>query len=150
MYVDGLNKNLLSVSQMCDQGNEMVFRSQECVVCELDTRKTIIKGTRTLSNLYILKGGQEQWYLGKPEENWLWHRRLGHLCFSQIRESSRLKVVHDLPYITILESTICKSCQFGKQTKVQFNAKEGSTSKPLEIIHTVCVGPVRKKWPRGE
>ena len=25
MYVDGLKHNLLSVSEMCDQGNEMVF-----------------------------------------------------------------------------------------------------------------------------
>jgi len=32
MYVDGLKHNLLSVSQMCDQGNEMVFQSNGCVV----------------------------------------------------------------------------------------------------------------------
>ena len=54
---------------MCDQGNEVVFRSEECVVRELDTGKTIIKGTRTPSNMYILKGGQEQCYLGKEKEN---------------------------------------------------------------------------------
>ena len=36
MYVDGLKHNLLSVSQMCDQGNEVVFRSNGCVVRELD------------------------------------------------------------------------------------------------------------------
>ena len=37
MYVDGLKHNLLSVSQMYDQGNEVVFRSKGCVVRELDT-----------------------------------------------------------------------------------------------------------------
>ena len=37
MYVDGLKHNSLSVSQMCDQGNEVVFRSNGCVVRELDT-----------------------------------------------------------------------------------------------------------------
>jgi len=63
MYDDGLNHNLLSVSQMCDQGNEVVFRSKECVVRELDTGKTIIKDTRTPGNLSILKGGQEKCYL---------------------------------------------------------------------------------------
>ena len=41
MYFDGLKHNLLSVIQMCDQGNEVVFRSKECVVRELDTGKTI-------------------------------------------------------------------------------------------------------------
>ena len=48
MYVDSLKHNLLSVSQMCDQGNEVVFRSNGCVV-----------STRTPNNLCILKGGQK-------------------------------------------------------------------------------------------
>ena len=69
MYVDGLEHNLLSVSKMCDQGNEVVFHSTECVVRELDIGKTVIKGTRTQRNMYILKGGQEQCYLGKSTEN---------------------------------------------------------------------------------
>ena len=81
MYVDGLKNNLLSVSQMCDQGNEVVFQSNGCVVRELDTGETVIKGTRTPNNLYILKGGQKQCYLSKNDENWLWHRILGHLSF---------------------------------------------------------------------
>ena len=120
------------------------------MVCKLDTGKIVIKGTRTPRNLYVLKGFKEQCYLGKSSENWLWHRRLGHLSFSQISKSSRLKVVRDLPNITLPESTICKSCQFGKQTRVQFNAKEGSASKPLELIHTDVCGPMRKKSHRGE
>lgn len=69
MYVDVLNHNLLIVIQMCDKGNDVVFRSQEIVDHELDTGKTIIKGTRTPRNLYILKGCQEKCYLGKLEEN---------------------------------------------------------------------------------
>lgn len=74
---------------------------------------------------------------------------LGHLSFSQISKSSRLKAAHDLPIITISESTICKSCQFGKKTRVQFNAKEGSASKPIELIHTDLCGLVRKNSPYG-
>ena len=58
MYVDELNHNLLSVSQMCDQGNEVFFSSKEFVVDELDTRKIVIKGTRTPRNIYLLKMGQ--------------------------------------------------------------------------------------------
>ena len=50
-YVDGIKHNLLSVSQMCDQGNEVVFRSNRCVLCELDIRNIVIKGTRTPNNL---------------------------------------------------------------------------------------------------
>ena len=87
MYVDGLKHNLLSVSQMCDQGNNVVFRSNGCVIRELDTGETVIKGIRTPNNLYILKGGKQQCYLSKNYEHWLWHRRLGHLSFPQIRKA---------------------------------------------------------------
>ena len=51
MCVDGLKHNLLSVSQICDQGNEVVFQLNGCVVRELDTGETVIKGTRTPNNL---------------------------------------------------------------------------------------------------
>ena len=61
MYVDGLKHNLLSASQMCDQGNEVVFQSNICVVRELDTAKAMIKGTRTPNNLNILKGGHQKY-----------------------------------------------------------------------------------------
>ena len=59
MYFDGLKHNLLSVSQMCDEGNEIVFQSSGCVVNELDIGETVIKVTRTPKNLYIFKGGQK-------------------------------------------------------------------------------------------
>jgi len=67
MYVDGLKNNLLSVSQMCDQGNEVIFRSNGCIVRELDIGETMIKGIRTPNNLYILKEGQQKCYLSKND-----------------------------------------------------------------------------------
>jgi len=69
LYVDGLNHNLLSVSQMCDQGTEVIFRSNGCSVRDLDTGKTVIKGRRTPNNLYIFEEGQQQYYLSKNDEH---------------------------------------------------------------------------------
>jgi len=147
MYVDGLKHNLLSVSQMCDQGNEVIFQSNGCIVCELDTGETMIKGIRTPNNLYILKGGKQQCYLSKNDEHWLWHKRLQHLSFSQIRKACKYHAVHDLPDIRIPDNTICKSCQFGKQTRTNFPEKEESTSRPLELVHTDVCNPSRKRSP---
>ena len=45
---------------------------------------------------------------------------------------------------------ICKNCQHGKQTKVDFKTKEYSTTKPLEIVHTDLCGPMRTKGVEGE
>jgi len=75
---------------------------------------------------------------------------LGHLSFSQIRKACRFQAVCDLPDINISENTICKPCQFSKQTTSHFIENEESTSKPLEPIHTDLCGPSRKKSPRGE
>jgi len=75
---------------------------------------------------------------------------LGHLSFSQIRKACRLKVVCDLQDINIRENTICKPCQIGKKNKVHFMEKEGSASKPLELVHTNLCGSSRKKSPCGE
>eukprot|EP00253_Pinus_taeda_P015959 PITA_15959 len=82
LYVDGLKYNLLSVSQMCDQRTKVIFRSNGCLVRDLDTGKTMIKGKRTPNNLHIFEEGQQQCYLSKDDEHWLWHWRLGHLIFS--------------------------------------------------------------------
>lgn len=59
-------------------------------------------------------------------------------------------MVCDLPDIRIPDNTICKSCQFGKQTRTDFPEKEGSASRPLELVHIDVCGPSRKKSPRGE
>eukprot|EP00253_Pinus_taeda_P001870 PITA_01870 len=59
LYVDGLKHNLLSVIQMCDQGTEVIFRSNGCSVHDLDIGKTMIKGRRTPNNLYIFEEGQQ-------------------------------------------------------------------------------------------
>jgi len=150
LYVDGLKHNLLSVSQMCDQGTEVIFRSNGCCVRDLDTGETVIKGRRTPNNLYIFEEGQQQCYISKDDEHWLWHWRLGHLSFSQIRKTCKYQAVRDLPDIKIPDNTICKSCQFGKQTRTNFPEKEGSANKPLELIHTDVCGPFRTRTPRGE
>ena len=99
LYVDGLKHNLLSVSQMCDQGTEVIFRSNGCSVRDLDTGKTVNKGIRTPNNLYIFEEGQQQCYLSKNDEHWLWHQRLGHLRFSQIRKACKYQAVRGLPDI---------------------------------------------------
>ena len=125
LYVDGLKHNLLSVSQMCDQGTEVIFRSNGCCVRDLDTGKTVIKGRRTPNNLYIFEERQKQCYLSKDEEHWLWHRRLGHLSFSQIRKACKYQAVRGLPDIKIPDNTICKSCQFGKQTRYKVETQCG-------------------------
>ena len=71
LFVDGMKANLLSVSQMCDKGCEVLFRAQDCEVRSSTTGKTLIKGVQTESNVYIVKEENEACHLSKLEESWL-------------------------------------------------------------------------------
>jgi hypothetical protein len=44
LYVDGLKHNLLSVSQMCDQGHNVLFHSKGCKVMDVGRRELVYFG----------------------------------------------------------------------------------------------------------
>ena len=45
---------------------------------------------------------------------------------------------------------VCKHCQHGKQTRVNFKTKEHMTSHILELVHTDLCGPTRTKILQGD
>jgi hypothetical protein len=47
LFVDGLKHNLLSVSQVCDRGCEVVFTSKGCKIQSVNSGQLIAKGIRT-------------------------------------------------------------------------------------------------------
>ena len=54
LYVDGLKHNLLSVSQLCKDGQKVIFSEKGCVIRSIETGKQIGKEKRNSNNLYIL------------------------------------------------------------------------------------------------
>ena len=55
LFVDGLKHNLLSVSQMCDKGCEVLFIDKDCKIRNVSSGKLVAKGVRTENNVYVLK-----------------------------------------------------------------------------------------------
>jgi hypothetical protein len=55
LLVDGLKHNLLSLSQMCDRGCEVVFTSKDCKINSVNSGQVLDKGIRTYNNVYVLK-----------------------------------------------------------------------------------------------
>ena len=51
-HVSGLKYSLLSVSQICDKGNEVNFTSEKCIVVNLTTKKVILTA-HTSKNMYV-------------------------------------------------------------------------------------------------
>jgi hypothetical protein len=142
LLVYGLKHNLLSVSQMCDRGCEVVFTSKDWKIKSANSGQVVAKGIRTKNNVYELKEYREVCHLRKHDESWLWHRRLGHLNFDNLIKLKNLEVVKDLPRISKPQDSMSKPCQVGKLTRTLFKSKSfTSTEKPLQLVHMDLCGP---------
>jgi hypothetical protein len=151
LLVEDMKHNIISVSQMCDQGHKVTFDSQKCEIRKEGSGKLIATVARTSNNIYVLSEiGNEKCCLGKEYESWLWHRRMGNIHFDNLVKVIKREAVREMPQITKPTNTLCKHCQQGKQTKTRFKSKEYSMTRPLEIVHTDLDGPTTKKGLKGE
>jgi hypothetical protein len=107
--------------------------------------------TRNPNNIYVLNEiGKEICCLGKENESWLWHRRMGRMNFNNLFKINRKEAMKEIPKISKLANTLCEHCLQGKQTRTKFKSNEYSMKKPLEIVHTDLCRPTRMKGLNGE
>jgi hypothetical protein len=98
LLVEDMKHNILSVSQMCDQGHKVTFDSQMCEIRKQGSGKLIATATRTSSNIYVLSEiGNEKCCLRKEDEIWLWHRRMGDIHFDNLVKVSKREAVIKCP-----------------------------------------------------
>lgn len=92
--VEGLLANLISISQLCDQGFIVNFSKDKCEA--LDSKKsTIMTGTRPLDNCYHCDNDLKNLMsnLSKFDETILCHQRLRHISISKICKTLKAKAV---------------------------------------------------------
>ena len=85
--VDGLKHNLLSISQLCDNGNKGHFSQEACFIANKETGVILLTGNRK-GNVYIPDFNSSNvdsltFLLNKAsvDDNWIWHKKLSHLNF---------------------------------------------------------------------
>jgi hypothetical protein len=97
LLVEDMKHNLLSVSQMCDQGHKVTFDLQKCEIRREGSGKLVGTTTRTSNNIYVLSGiGNEKCCLGKEDESWLWHKRMGHMHFYNLVKVNKREAVREI------------------------------------------------------
>ena len=114
LLVEDMKHNLLSVSQMCDQGHNLLFTAKKCEIRREKSGKLVATAIRSPRNIYILDEIEESCNLGKEDESWLWHKRLGHIHFDNLVRISKKKAVKEMPEISKPANSLCKHCQHGK------------------------------------
>ncbi len=145
-YVDGLKHNLISISQLCDNGFEVGFKSNSCEIKQSSSNKVLFNGSR-IKNVYVLYLDElppESCFVSLEKDKWIWHKRAGHVSMKTMSKLSKLDLVRGLPKISFDLDKVCESCTRGKQVKSSFKPKEFiSTKRPLELLHIDLFGPVK-------
>jgi hypothetical protein len=146
LYVPGLTKNLISVSQLEDRGYVVTFRKGKVYIHLEGSSVSLSKviGVRS-KKLYRLQfepthalvstctsSGQD---LGE-----LWHKRMAHLhhgALKVLRES-----VDGIPTFSSYQHRVCKGCALGKYTKTVFPTSDNRSKGILDLIHSDVCGPM--------
>jgi hypothetical protein len=93
-----MKHNLLSVSQMCDQGHKFTFDSQKCEIRKEGSRKLVTTTARISRDIYVLSEiGNEKCCLGKEDESLLWHKRMGYMHFDNLVKFRKREVIREIP-----------------------------------------------------
>ncbi|GKA31684.1 ribonuclease H-like domain-containing protein, partial [Tanacetum coccineum] len=125
-FVNELNYNLFSVSQMCDKRNYVLFTDTECLVLSPDFKlpdeNQILLRIPREDNMYsfnmrnIIPKESLTCLAAKAalDESMLWHRRLGHINFKNINKLVKENLVRGLPLRRFENDQTCVACLKGK------------------------------------
>nr|GEX00095.1 hypothetical protein [Tanacetum cinerariifolium] len=154
-YVEGLNHNLFSVGQFCDEDLEVAFRKSTCYIHDLNgndlltgSRETdlysiTLQDTSSLNPICLMAKATSS-------QAWLWHRRLSHLNFDTINLLSKNDIVIGLPKLKFVKDHLCSSCELRKAKRKSFQTKTTPSSKRrLQLLYMDLCGPMRVESING-
>ncbi|RDX93115.1 hypothetical protein CR513_24654, partial [Mucuna pruriens] len=121
LFFEGLKHDLLSISQLCDNGYDVSFNKGECIsnLHKINLTDLINQSVTCLVSI--------------NNDQWTWHKKLGHASLRLISKLKKHNLVRGLPSLVYKVDILCDACQKEKQVKGSFESKNiVSTSRPLE------------------
>ena len=101
--VQGIQHNLLSISQFCDKGYGVLFDKEKCQILHktngLPALQGVRKGNLFVADLQSRSKYEVNYFYAKAssDESWLWHKRLSHLNFKPINSLVTRELVRGIP-----------------------------------------------------
>lgn len=142
LFIPEISTNLLSVSALVQNGNEVKFKKDICEI--LNQQHQFIAVADRVNGVYKVR------VCGKPKETCsltvssvIWHYRLGHINSNDFQKMKGGAVVG----IKCKEDSSfglknCSVCCEGKQTRLPFKTKGTRATNALEIVHGDVCGPM--------
>jgi hypothetical protein len=144
-FVDSLDYNLLSVSQLCKMGYNCLFTNIGVTVFKRSDDsiafKGVLDGQLYLVDLNVNKVELDTCLIAKTNMGWLWHRRLAHVGMKNLHKLLKGEHILGLTSVHFEKDRICSACQAGKQVGVHHPHKNiRTTDSPLELLHMDLFG----------
>ncbi|WVZ83051.1 hypothetical protein U9M48_030235 [Paspalum notatum var. saurae] len=137
-FVWNLGFNLVSVSQLLDEGFEVRLKKGACRV--LDAEETLVFRV----DLTSISGPVRCLVASPFADIWKWHRRLGHLSFDLLVRLSSMGLIRGLPKLKAKKDLVCHPCRHGKMVATSHtHVSQVMTSYPGELLNMDTVGPAR-------
>ena len=114
--VEGLQHNLLSVSQFCDKEYYVHFEKEICIMKHIKNERPSLCGLRK-GNIYVIDlssglGNAVHCFYTKAsaEDSCLWHKKISHLNFKTMNSLVKRNLVRGLPSLKFLTDDLCEAC----------------------------------------
>ncbi|KAI3518152.1 hypothetical protein L1887_06594 [Cichorium endivia] len=150
-YIPDLCSNIISLGQLAEGGDEINIKGPFLWVRD-SIGRLLMKVQRSANRLYKieLEESADVCFAAKIDDSvWLWHKRMGHISFSTMKQMGDKGMIEGMPQIKI-PSQPCEGCLVGKQTRNPFPSHTiYRAKKKLELIHGDLCGPVTPPTPSG-
>ncbi|WVZ75604.1 hypothetical protein U9M48_023642 [Paspalum notatum var. saurae] len=146
-FVQNLGFNLVSVSQLLDEGFEIHFKKGVC--CVLDAEETLVCSLLPFCQVFRVDltsvSSPARCLVASPSADiWKWHRRLGHLSFDLLVRLSSMGLIQGLPKLRVEKDLVCHPCRHGKMVAASHILVSG------ELLHMDTVGPAQVALVSGK
>ena len=147
--VQGLQHNLLSISQFCDKGYSVLFDKERCQILHKMNGLLALQGVRkgNLFNTDLQSGSKDEvnYFYAKAslDESWLWNKKLSHINFKTMNSLVKRELVRGLPQMEFTQEGLREACQKRKSKKAPHKSTDTSViNEPLQLIHMDLFGPM--------
>ena len=141
-YIPEIKRNLISLGLLERKG--FSFSSVNGVMQVCKGSAVVMKAIRH-NSLYYLQGKaiDSQLNLAEKISSSMWHRRLGHVGISGMRELVKAGIISSSTEILDQDITRCEQCIIGKSKKLTYQKGKHTSVSPLEYAHSDIWGPAQ-------
>jgi hypothetical protein len=146
-FVDSLDYNLLSVSQLCKMGYKCLFTDVGVTVFRRSDYsiafKRVLEGQLYLVDFNKNTDELNTCFIAKTNMGWLWHRRLAHVGMKNLHKLLNGEHILGLTNVHFEKDRVCSACQAEKQVGAHHPHKNIMMSDmPLELLHMDLFSPI--------